>query len=121
MDEMKLTSQFTAMMLLIPAIAFAAQKNSASLKLDQPVTVAGTQLAPGQYKLVWNGSDSDMNVSFTQGNKTLATAHGTLGSNPTNEEAIETVTAADNTTVLQAVDFKNISIHFDNAARSAGN
>jgi hypothetical protein len=121
MDEMKLTSQFTAMMLLIPAIAFAAQNNSASLKLDQPVTVAGTQLAPGQYKLVWNGSDSDMNVSFTQGKKTVATAHGKLGGNPTNEEAIETVTAADNTTVLQAVDFKNISIHFDNAARSAGN
>lgn len=118
---MKWASKFAAMMLFIPVIAFAAQRNSASLKLDQPVTVAGTQLEPGQYKLVWNGSDSDMTVSFTQGKKTVATAHGKLGGNPTNEEAIETITAADNTTILQAVDFKNLSIHFDNAAPSAGN
>lgn len=118
---MKSKSLFAAMMFLIPAMAFAGQKNSANVTLEQPVKVAGIQLAPGQYKLIWNGSGPDMTVTFTQGKQTIATAHGTLGDNPLNEQAIETVTAADNTTHMKAVDLKKISIHFEDAAPTAGN
>ena len=118
---MKSKSLFAAMMFLIPAMAFAGQKNSANVTLEQPVKVAGIQLAPGQYKLIWNGSGPDVTVSFTQGKETVATAHGRLADNPLNEEAIETVTAADNTTLLQAVDLKKISIHLQNATPTAGN
>src|SRR5579859_124412 len=55
--NMKLKSLFTAVMVFaIPALAFAAPKNSANVNLDQTVKVAGTQLAPGQYRLVWEGT-----------------------------------------------------------------
>jgi hypothetical protein len=119
---MKSKSLFTAVMVFaIPALAFAAPKNSANFNLTQTVKVAGTQLAPGQYKLIWEGTGPDISVSFTEGKKTLATASAKLVSNQTDEEAIETSTAADKTTVLRAIDLKKLSIQFENAAPDAGN
>ena len=52
---MKPNVLFLATMVFLPALAFA-QKNSANVALGQPVTIAGTQLAPGQYKLIWEGN-----------------------------------------------------------------
>jgi hypothetical protein len=119
---MKSKSLFTAIMVFsIPALAFAGPKNSANLNLDQPVKVAGTQLAPGHYRLIWEGTGSNITVSFTEGKATVATASAKLVSNQANEEAIETSTAADNTTVLRAIDLKKFSIQFENAAPGAGN
>jgi hypothetical protein len=111
---------FFVTMVFLPALAFA-QKNSANVTLDQSVTVAGTQLAPGQYKLIWEGNAPNVNVNFVEGKKTVATAPAKLVSNPTSEEAIETATQTDNTLVLQAVDLKNVTIRFENAVPGAGN
>ena len=119
---MKSKSLFTAaMVFFIPALAFAGPKNSANLQLEQTVKVAGTQIAPGQYKLVWEGSGPDVTVSFEQGKKTVVTAPAKLVNNPLNEEAIETTTVADNTTVLRAIDLKNRTIQFEDSAPGAGN
>lgn len=118
---MKSKSLFaTAFVFLAPALAFAGPKNSANVTLDQPVTVAGTQLAAGQYKLTWEGSGPDVTVSFDEGKKTIATTSAKLVNNRNNQDAIET-SAHDNTTVLDAVDLKNLTIQFENAAPSAGN
>lgn len=119
---MKSKSLFAAaMVFVIPALAFAGQRNSANVNLDQSVTIAGTPLAAGQYKLIWEGAGPNVTVNFLEGKKTVATAPAKLVSNPTNEEAIETATAADNSRVLQAVDLKNVTIKFTNAVAGAGN
>ena len=119
---MKSKSLFTAVMVFaIPALAFAGPKNSANFNLDQTVKVAGTQLAPGQYKLIWEGTGPEITVSFTEGKKTVVTVPAQLVSNQTDEEAIETLTAADKTMVLQAIDLKKFSIRFENTAPGAGN
>ena len=112
---------FFVTMVFLPALAFAGQRNSANVELDQSVTLAGTQLAPGQYKLIWEGNAPNVTVSFVQGKKTVATAPAKLVSNTTNEEAIETATQTDNTQVLRAVDLKNVTIRFENAVPGAGN
>jgi hypothetical protein len=122
MEKMKPNSSYAvAMVFLIPALALAGPRNSANLQLDHPVNVAGSQLAPGQYKLTWEGSGPDVTVKFAEGKTIVATAPAKLVSNPTKEEAIETATATDDTTVLQAVDLRNITIQFENAAPGAGN
>jgi hypothetical protein len=119
---MKSKSLLTALMVFaIPALAFAGPKNSANLNLDQTVKVAGTQLAPGQYRLIWDGTGPDITVSFTKEKKTVATASAKLVSYQANEEAIETFTAADKTRVLRAIDLKKFSIQFENTALGAGN
>ena len=120
---MKSTSIFaTAMVLLIPALAFAGQRNSANIELSQAVEVAGTQLAPGQYKVTWEGNGPNVIVTFTEGKKTVATVPAKLVSNPTNEPgAIETDTASGKTPALNAVDLKNVTIQFEDSSTAAGN
>lgn len=110
-----------AMVILAPTLAFAGQKNTAIVKLDQPVTVAGTQLAQGLYKVIWKGTGSNVTVTFTEGNKTVATAPAKLVINKTYQEAVETDTSADKTTVLQAIDMNKISLQFGADAPASGN
>ena len=56
--------------LLLASSAFAATK--AELSLRNPTTVNGTKLKPGDYKLQWDGSGPNVEVSIMQGKKVLA-------------------------------------------------
>jgi hypothetical protein len=58
--------------LLLATGAFAATK--ASLQLDNPVTLNGTTLKPGDYKVQWEGNGPNVELSFTQGKRIVATA-----------------------------------------------
>ena len=56
--------------LLLASSAFAASK--ANLTLNHPTTVNGTKLKAGDYKMEWDGSGPDVEVSIVQGKKVLA-------------------------------------------------
>jgi hypothetical protein len=56
--------------LLLATTAFAANKGS--LNVQEPVTVNGTKLAPGDYKLAWDGTGPSVELSITQGKKVVA-------------------------------------------------
>lgn len=120
---MKLKSLlFVTTVFFLPAFAFAGQKNSANVSLDRTVKVAGTQLAPGRYKLTWEGNGPDVTVSFLEGNKTIVTAPAKLVNTPANQpEGIETITEPDKSNVLQVVYSKNVSIQLEDATSGAGN
>jgi hypothetical protein len=55
--------------LLLASSAFAATK--ANLQLSNPVTVNGTNLKPGEYKLQWEGSGPNVELSIVQGKNVL--------------------------------------------------
>jgi hypothetical protein len=56
--------------LLLAASAFAATK--ASLQLNNPVVVNGTTLKPGDYKVQWEGSTGNVELSIMQGKTVVA-------------------------------------------------
>jgi hypothetical protein len=56
--------------LLLASSAFAATK--ASLQLQHPTTINGTKLKAGDYKLEWDGSGPNVEVSIMQGKTVLA-------------------------------------------------
>lgn len=56
--------------LLLACSAFAATK--ASVTLQSPATINGAKLKPGEYKLQWDGSGPDVEVSIIQGKTVLA-------------------------------------------------
>jgi hypothetical protein len=60
--------------LMLAASAFAATKDS--LQISDAVTLNGTTLKPGEYKVEWEGSGSDVEVSIVQGKSVLAKAPG---------------------------------------------
>lgn len=59
--------------LLLASSAFAAS-TKASLQLSNPVTVNGTTLKAGDYKVQWDGDGPNVEVSFTQGKTVVAKA-----------------------------------------------
>jgi hypothetical protein len=56
--------------LLLATSALAATK--ASITLQSSTTINGAQLKPGDYKLEWDGSGPNVEVSIVQGKKLLA-------------------------------------------------
>jgi hypothetical protein len=56
--------------LLLAASAFAATK--ASLQLSNPVMVNGTKLKAGDYKIQWEGSTGNVELSIMQGKNVVA-------------------------------------------------
>lgn len=56
--------------LLLASIAFAGSK--ASLHLNDPVNINGTMLKPGDYKLEWEGSGPNVELSIKQGKTVVA-------------------------------------------------
>src|SRR5271167_144548 len=56
--------------LLLASSAFAATK--ASLQLSNPVTLNGTTLKAGDYKVQWDGDGPNVEVSFRQGKNVVA-------------------------------------------------
>ena len=56
--------------LLLASRAFAASK--ADMTLLNPATVNGTQLKPGDYKLQWDGTGPNIELTILQGKKVLA-------------------------------------------------
>jgi len=60
--------------LLFSSSAFAGgNDNKGSLRLDDKVTVDGTPLNPGHYKVEWTGNGPEVKVSILQGGQTVAT------------------------------------------------
>lgn len=56
--------------LLLASSAFAATK--ADLVLQSPTTINGTKLKAGEYKLQWDGSGPNVEVSVIQGKTVVA-------------------------------------------------
>jgi hypothetical protein len=63
-------SLVVGLVLLLTSSAFAASK--AYLTLNSAATINGTKLKPGDYKLEWDGSGPNVEVSILQGKKVVA-------------------------------------------------
>ena len=57
------------LVLTLASSAFAASK--ANLTLNNPTNINGTKLQAGDYKLEWDGSGPNVEVSIVQGKKVL--------------------------------------------------
>lgn len=55
---------------LLASSAFAASK--ANLNLQNPTTINGTKLKAGEYRLEWDGTGPNVEVSIKQGKNVLA-------------------------------------------------
>jgi hypothetical protein len=90
---------------LLASSAFAATK--ASLQLINPVNVNGTSLKPGDYKVQWEGSGPNVELSIMQGSKVLAKvpAHVIALDQPANDDAAVTRKNDSGTSTLAGVRF----------------
>ena len=76
---------------LLSASAFAGNTNKGSFELQRPAQVAGKELAPGDYRLQWEGSGDHVQLSIMKGNKSVIT---------TNARVVQMQAAASNNNAL---------------------
>jgi len=77
--------------LMLASSAFALSKGS--LQLSNAVTLNGTTLKPGEYKVQWEGSGPNVEVSILQGKNVVATttAHVVDLQSPSSSDAAVTL------------------------------
>lgn len=92
--------------LLLASSAFAATKGQ--LQLQSPATVNGTKLKPGEYKLQWDGTGPNVEVSIMQGKNVLAKVPAKLVDLPSasQNDAAVVRNNDDGTSTLSAVRFE---------------
>ena len=96
-------SLFLGLALLLATSAFAANKGS--LNVQEPLTINGTQLKPGDYKLEWDGNGPAVEVSIMQGKKVIAKvpAHVVSLETPSSSDAAVVKNNGDGTKSLSEV------------------
>jgi len=106
---------------LLSMTVWAADSNKATIRLSEPTIVGSAQLAPGEYKLTWTGTGSDVQATFSQGKKTVATvpAHLVQEASGYSSPVIRTNSE---TKALLGVGLPKVSLSFTgDGAASSGN
>lgn len=110
---------FLASALLFAAGAFAGEANKATLRLQEKVSIEGNQLAPGNYKLEWDGAGPDVQVNILRGKETVATVPARLVEQPVRnaQDAYGTSAAPDGSKALTSVYVggKTFTLQFEGA------
>lgn len=96
-----------AMFTLIIGPALASTK-SESVNIAEPVTFGSSQLAPGHYKVTWDGSGPIVHVTLASG-KTSVTADAKLV-NADNDQTGVVFTSQGSAKVLNEIDLRHVSL-----------
>ena len=106
--------------MLLASTAFAATKGS--LQLSNPVTVNGTTLKPGDYKVQWEGSGPNVELSILKGKNVVAKvpAHVVELQAPSSNDAAVTLQNASGPNTLAGVRFqgKKTALELGDASNS---
>jgi hypothetical protein len=107
MKFLKYPALLSTLAVLLSLSAFARDKNQHTVNISDAVKVGGTQLQPGNYKVEWQGTGPDVQVSFLQNGKTVATVPGTLKTNDgeVRQDAIVTDATDSANKALYEIDF----------------
>jgi hypothetical protein len=89
---------------LSPLSVFARDNNQHSVDIPATVQVGSTQLKPGNYKVRWQGTGPDIQVTFLRDGKTVATVPATLKTNDGEVTQDDIVTDSANKTLTE-IDF----------------
>jgi hypothetical protein len=119
----KLLSGFSSLLLLLalPMQSFGATHNK-EVTLGETTQVGNAELEPGIYKIVWNGTGTNVEVDFWKDRKVVASATATLVNGPSAlDSAVQTREVSSGSAILEEIDFKNMQLKFSQGDQPAGN
>src|SRR5271155_3444881 len=105
MKSIKYAALLSMLASLCSVSALARDKNQHTVDFPNAVQVGGKQLEPGNYKVEWQGTGPEVQVTFLSHGKAVATVPGTLKTNDSQvtEDAIQTDLA---NKTLYEIDFR---------------
>jgi hypothetical protein len=105
--------------LLLAAGAFAAGTGKGTLRLYDRIEVQGKQLAPGSYRLQWNGEGSKVELNISNGKETLSVPAEVVSvAEKAHADGYASTKAEDGNTALTEIFFggKNYEIRLGNSS-----
>jgi hypothetical protein len=106
---------YAAMLALVSIPAFAAT-NSEKVTFSRPVTVGTTNIPAADYKITWNKTGSNVQVTLTNG-KAVVTLPASVVEAKHGAVSVRT-NAKDGVSVLQGIDLHNVSVEFTSSPNS---
>ena len=104
MKSLKFGALALAAAVVLSMGAFAKDKNEGKFTLTNPAQIGSTQLKPGDYKAVWEGTGSDVQVKILQGKDVVATTSAKLVDKQNTSDSV-TLGGADNVKTVDEIDF----------------
>jgi hypothetical protein len=104
MKSLKFGALALAAAVILSMGAFAKDKNEGKFTLTNPAQIGSTQLKPGDYKAVWEGTGSDVQVKILQGKDVVATTSAKLVDKQNTSDSV-TLGGADNVKTVDEIDF----------------
>jgi hypothetical protein len=101
--------------LAFSSATFAGEINKGTLRLDDKVVVDGKPLAPGNYRVEWDGSGPAVQVKLLQGKQAVATipAHVTEEATPNSQDGYATTAEPNGSKALTTIYFKRFTLQID--------
>ena len=106
-------------MLIVPVVSQAASKDSEKVSFDERVTVGGTQIPAGDYRVQWEGTGTSVEVNFIQAKKIVAKVPASLVEGKTTYDGAVALKKEGNTEIVKAINWKNRSLYFDQTDSSS--
>jgi len=105
---------------MVAAGVSAADKGSGNVTISESVKIGASQLAPGDYKLSWEGTGPNVQVTFSRGKNSFTTpATITDQSNPYGRTAV--IVKQDNgSRVLNSIQLSKHLLVFEGEQTQAG-
>jgi hypothetical protein len=113
---MKRSLGFAMMLTLLSAPAFAG-RNSQTVNIPEPMKAGTTQLAAGDYNVTWTGTGPNIQVTFTQNHKVLATVPAQLVVESNKNEGLNTDLKGTVET-LESIRMRNMTLVFEGPSSS---
>jgi hypothetical protein len=110
---MKRVFLYAAMLALMPA-SLLASSNSQTINIPQPLVCGSTPLAPGDYKVTWDGSGPIVHVTLKSA-KTSVTTDAKLISKENQDPGSLVYGSRGSTNVLEQINFRHMSLVLENS------
>ena len=103
----------------VPVLLASDATMKKNITLGTAAQVGSTTLQPGDYKVEWQGTGSNVNVNFMQGSKVVATAPATVEQKESRNNSIQLTNAGGNgAATVREIDWKNIALVFQPGAEN---
>ena len=114
-----------AVALLLAITAWAADAapsvSRASLELQSPVNIAGTQLQSGKYRVEWTGAGEQVEVKIYRGNKEVVSTHARLLKDDTGYDRLSYTSGEKGATIVTQISFgkQKCALRLENASTNS--
>ena len=103
----------------VPVLLASDATMKKNITLGTAAQVGSTTLKPGDYRVEWQGTGSNVNVNFMQGSKVVATAPATVEQKESHNNSIQLTTAAGNgAATVREIDWTHIALVFQPGAEN---